>query len=98
MKNEMKSYTLSMSAGPHSIPAGFTTVGTISADGVQFTSDPSCDVSAYGSKKREATFDVKLEGQNPELVYQLFGVRLESVKPVRWYRRAWNTIKRKARR
>ena len=98
MKNEMKSYTLSMSAAPQSIPAGFTTVGTMSADGVQFNSEPAGDVSAYGSKEREVTFDVKLEGQNPELMYQLFGMRLESVKPVRWYRRVWNFIKRKVKR
>ena len=97
MKNEMKLYTLPMSAAPQSIPAGFTTVGTISADGVQFTSDSAYDLGTY-AKAREARFDITLEGQNPELMYQLFGMRLESVKPVRWYRRAWNTLKRKARR
>lgn len=99
VKNDPKTYTLSMTSSPQPLPSGFVEVGTLSADGVQFTpdSEPPYSLEPYG-EAREARFDITLEGQNPELICHLFGMKLEDVKPVRWYSRLWRSLKRKVKR
>ena len=97
MKDVLRIRQMGTTSTPQPLSDDWVVMGTLSSDGVQFASDSSYDIQSYG-KAREARFDITLEGQNPELICQLFGMKLEDVKPARWYSRLWRSIKRKVRR
>lgn len=94
--DELKTYTLNLKSAPV-MPIGFETLGTITADGIDFGQTKTYDVAAWGGKKAH-TFDVSFESVNPEIIYHLFGAELAEIKPLPWYRRWWNTIMKKVKR